>query len=132
LDEEIIDSIEGNLLPNETFLSSFEVNADGTLGVGTSGLYTNPDVLPIPASEIQAAAQPITIDSPITGLIVNEDFYDAYTFTGVANDLITVEMTATSGSLDTLLLLLDSAGNVVDFSDDIVAGEETNSRMQNV
>ena len=131
LDDQSISTIEGNLLPNETFISSFIVSADGTLAEGDGGLYTDPTILPVSAAEISAEAQPIVRDQPVTGLITSSDFFDAYTFAGRANELVTVNLTASSGSLDTLLLLLDAAGNVIGSSDDLLPGEVTDSGLQN-
>lgn len=131
LDDESIDSIQGNLLPNETFVSSFRVSADGTLTAGESGLYNQPDELPVPFADLQAAAQPITRDVAVNGVITSGDYFDTYTFNGQANELITIDIAATEGSLDTLLLLLDSAGSILTFNDDIVSGEETDSSIRN-
>lgn len=131
LDDDSIDSIVGNLLPNETFITSFVMNADGTLAERSGGLYTAPTVLPVSATELQAQAQPIIRDNPVDGLLAGSDFFDSYSFNGQANELITVTLNATSGSLDTLLLLLDSAGNVIGSSDDVAPGEITDSSLQN-
>ena len=131
LDDETIDSIEGNLLPNETFVSSFFINPDGTLVGRAGGLYTDPTVLPVSAAELEAAALPITRDQNVSGLLTSGDYFDVYTFTGQANELVTVNLSATSGSLDTLLLLLDESGNVIGSSDDLLPGEVTDSSLQN-
>lgn len=115
LDDEIVDSIQGNMLPGETFLSSVIVGADGSLTAGASGLYNDADInsLPAPLATLTADAQPITRDVAITGLITNDLFYDAYSFEGQANELISIDMSATTGSLDTLVQLIDTAGNVI-------------------
>ena len=130
LDNQTLDAINGNLLPNEVFISSFVVGPDGSLTSGASGLYTDNTVLPAAAADLLAGAQPITRDVPVTGLLTSEKFYDTYSFAGNANDLISVEMNATSGSLDTLLLLLDSSGNVIGSNDDTAQGN-TDSTIAN-
>jgi len=130
LDSTTLDSIVGNLLPNEVFVSSFVVGPDGSLTAGASGLYTDTTVLPVPAAELLANPQPITRDVPVTGLLTSDKYYDTYTFEGVANELVSISMNATSGSLDTLLLLLDSAGNVIGSNDDQGQGD-TDSSLSN-
>jgi hypothetical protein len=131
LDGQQIDSIEGSLLPNEVFLSSVVVGPDASLTPGTSGLYTDTTVLPVPLSQLMANPQPITRDVPVTDLLTSQNYYDVYTFQGQANDLISINLNATSGSLDTLLLLLDSAGNVIGSNDDQAEGN-TDSAISNL
>ncbi len=130
LDDEVIDSISGTLLPQETYLSSVVIEADGTIVEGASGLYTDTAVLPLPAAEFIANAVPITRDVPVEGIITSPSYYQAYSFEGLANEIITINLNATSGSLDTLLLLLDANGVIIDTSDDIGDGI-TNSQILN-
>ncbi len=131
LDDVPLDTIEGVLSPNETFLSSFVVNADGTILAGLSGLYTDTTILPpVPAAELLASAQPLARDVPVIGTITSGNYFQTYSFDGVANEILTITMTATAGSLDTLMLLLDSNGNVIDSNDDIQFGV-TNSAISN-
>lgn len=122
LDGQQLAPIEGNLLPNEVFLSSVVVGPDGSLTQGASGLYTDTTVLPVPLNQLRANPQPITRDVPVADLLTSQNFYDVYTFQGQANELISITMNATSGSLDTLLLLLDSAGNIIGSNDDEAQG----------
>lgn len=122
LDGQQLAPIEGNLLPNEVFLSSVVVGPDGSLTQGASGLYTDTTVLPVPLNQLRANPQPITRDVPVADLLTSQNFYDVYTFQGQANELISITMSATSGSLDTLLLLLDSAGNIIGSNDDEAQG----------
>lgn len=131
LDDVPLDTIEGTLSPNQTFLSSFVVNADGTLLPGLSGPYTDTTTLPpVSVQDLLASAQPIARDVPVVGTITSGNYYQAYSFNGIANEIITISMTATGGSLDTLLLLLDANGNVIDSNDDIQFGI-TNSSISN-
>jgi Bacterial pre-peptidase C-terminal domain len=131
LDDVPLDTIEGVVSPNETYLSSFVVNADGTILAGLSGLYTDTTILPpVPAQELLASAQPLARDVPVVNTITSGNYFQTYSFDGVANEILTITMTATAGSLDTLLLLLDSNGNVIDSNDDIQTGV-TNSAISN-
>lgn len=132
LDGQALEPVEGTINPNETFISSFVVNADGTLTAGASGLYTDTTVLPpVPVADLLASAQPISADIPVEGIITSASYYQTYTFQGQADQLITISMDATSGSLDPLLLLLDANGNVIDSSDDIETGVNVNSLISN-
>jgi len=131
VDDVPLDPIEGTLSPNETFLSSFVLNNDGTVLRGLSGLYTDTTVLPpVSAQELLAGAQPLTRDLPVVNTITSSNYFQAYSFDGVANEIVTITMTATGGSLDTLLLMLDANGNVIDSNDDIQTGV-TNSAISN-
>ena len=130
LDGEVLDSIEGSLLPNEVYLSSFVVYNDGTMTAGASGLYTDTTVLPLPTQEFLANPQPIIRDALVEGIITSGRYYQVYSFDGFANDIISVTANATSGSLDTLLLLLDSEGVIIDSNDDFAEGA-TDSQILN-
>lgn len=122
--------ITSTLRPSQVFVTAFVVRADGTSALtGASGLESD-QVLPAPAAEILASAQPIEVGTSVTGRITNTDIYQAYSFTASANDLVTIAMEATSGSLDTYIALLDSAGNIIRFNDDQATGF-TNSLINN-
>lgn len=113
------------------FISNFEVKEDGTASLGRSGPYTSTEVLPIPAQDIVAEdARPITPDTPTQGVITNDQWYETYQFDGEAGQAVTVEMTANSGNLDTLLLVLNSSGQIIGSNDDIEVAENTNSRIE--
>lgn len=122
LDGVALEPITGSLLPSETYISSFVVSDDASLTAGASGLYTDTTILPLPVAEMAANPQAIMRDIPAEGILTSGYYYQSYTFDGFANDIITISMDATSGSLDTLLLLLDSQGNIVDSNDDRAQG----------
>lgn len=131
LDGQALPPIEGILSPSGVFLSSFGVGADGSITSGQSGLYTDTAVLPpLPAADLIANAQPITRDVPLSGILTSQSYFQTYFFDARANDLLSIAMNATSGSLDTLVLLLDANGNVIDSNDDTVFGV-TNSLIPN-
>jgi hypothetical protein len=124
VDGEALAPIEGVLLtPNpaqeQVFVSSYIVNADGSVTQGRSGVYFG--VLAVAASELPSA-QPIARGAPVEGVMIPEQAYNAYTFTGTTNEIISIEMNRTSGSLDTSLFLLGPSGNVVTFNDDVEFG----------
>lgn len=114
------------------YLVTFQVNADGTSTIGNGGFesqavatLTLDDETPIPVQQGQTVNGSITIDNP----------YDVYTFQGTAGQTVTIELNATSQTLDTVLYLLD-ANNVVLVSNDdadqattVTGGRNTNSRI---
>lgn len=124
-----VPAIQGTLRPNEVFLSSFRVNADGTVAVGSGGIRVDPPVLQ--AGTLQAAPQPLTFGAPAAGFITSGQPYQTYTFTGQAGDIVSMAMNAISGSLDPLLLVVDPNGGVIAFNDDAADGV-TNSLVANL
>jgi hypothetical protein len=122
--------VTGTLLESQVYVSSFVVNADGTSELtGLSGVVNND--LPDSAGAIIAAASPIDAGITLNGSISNRQSYESYAFSGQANDQVTIDMNATTGSLDTFLFLLDPSGNVVAFNDDRVQGD-TDAEITNV
>ncbi|MBK8026300.1 MAG: PPC domain-containing protein [Chloroflexi bacterium] len=120
-----LDTIQSTINPGDVFVSSYRVDADGTSELtGLSGVVT--DLLPDSVENILAAAVPIQFGIPLTGVIRNDQPYQAYSFEGRTNDSVTVSLEASGGSLDTFLFLLDPAGNIVQTNDDLDIGA-TNS-----
>jgi hypothetical protein len=113
--------IQGRLNPGDVFVASFEIAENGTSALtGLTGLVT--DALPDSAQNIIAAALPIQFGVPLGGVIRNRTPYQTYSFEGRTNDLVTISMEASGGSLDTFLFLLDGAGNIIQLNDDIGQG----------
>lgn len=102
---------------------------DVQASISPGGVYpsTSLNILPDTATTLQALAQPVSLDSPVTGSITNEQFYQTYSFSGAANDLISLSLSAVEGSLDTLLQVMDPQGNLVSVNDD--ANNSTNSQI---
>ncbi len=122
IDGQPLDAVQGTLLPGQVYDSSFVIHLDGSSELtGLSGVVT--EDLPDTAATIIAAAQPISIGSSVTGTITNQAPYEAYSFEGQTNDLVTIDMSATSGNLDTFLFLIDSSGNIVRSNDDRTQGD---------
>ncbi|MCE2470518.1 MAG: pre-peptidase C-terminal domain-containing protein [Anaerolineae bacterium] len=113
------------------YVARFEVGAEGVTTVVPGGAYPPSSVTLLPATfdSAMSLATPIARAVGVVGEITNARPFIAYSFEGVANELITVDMQATGGSLDTLLQIVDPAGNVVDVNDDAILGETTNSRI---
>ncbi len=138
VDGQPLDPIQGsvpapvNNIAN-VFISSYTVNSDGSASVGTAGPYTDTQVLPISAQDILALPdQEIVPDLPVSGLITNDQPWQTYTFNGNSGETVSLNMTATEGSLDTLVLVLDSAGVIVGANDDIESAVNTNSAINNL
>jgi hypothetical protein len=117
---------------SSVYIASFIVDQTGVAELGPQGLYTDTTVLPQPAQDY-LADQHILLerDVPLAGVITNNDYYDTYQFLGNAGEAVVITMTALEGSLDTLLLVLDEAGRIVASNDDIVAGQVTDSAIDN-
>jgi len=85
-------------------------------------------VLPLPAQDLLALdATPLSVDVPVQGVITGQQPWQLYNFTGESGDLVAISMTKILGSLDTLLLVLDSAGNIIDANDDAEFATDTDS-----
>lgn len=119
-----------NVVP--VYLSSFVIGLDGSARMGVSGQYQDTRVLPAPAAELLAQpAQPIEVNSTVSGVITSAQYYQLYTFDATAGDAIAIRMTRDQGSLDTLLLVFDQNGQIVADNDDIVAVDVTDSAIDN-
>ncbi len=127
--------VTGSLQPpvnnNATvYISSFVVNSDATATISTGGLYTDTRVLPLGVSEILTAPSiPLFFNTPTEGVIVGDQYYQVYTFSGEAGQLVNISMTKSVGNLDTLLLLFDNTGNIIADNDDVNSPADTNSAM---
>lgn len=119
----------GVLGQQNVYVARFEVGGDGAAAVVPGGVYPPSSVTLLPSSFDIATyvATPIERDVAAIGEITNAQPFVAYTFEGVANQLVTVDMQATGRSLDTLLQIIDPAGNVIDVNDDALSGGTTNS-----
>ena len=115
-----LNSIEGSLSAptqgqEQVYAASFVVNADGTATLGPSGIYAGALLTPI-----QSLPDPttLTVNELVQDAITGQQPYKTYALDALANDIVSVAMSATSGSLDTLLYFLDPNGNVISFNDD--------------
>lgn len=116
--------------PGDVFVSAFVVNADGSADLTGSAGLADDQILPALASEILANAAPIQVGDTVFGTITNQRTYYSYTFQANANDLVTVALQANSGSLDTYVAIIDSAGNIIRANDDLGEGF-TDSQIDN-
>lgn len=130
-------SIRGQLLfstnvpiePGQHYITSFQLNLDGGASMGAGGIFNDLDALDYGAQ--LANAQAITSGQAL-GTILPARPYQLYTFSGNAGDVVTISMTATAGTLDTLLYLIDPNGFVIGKNDDAIAGETTDSLLSDI
>lgn len=115
-------TIEGTIAPGDVYSLAFEIAADGSARLATTGDIVNINDVPAPASEILAESQPIAVGETVTGVLTNASFFDAYTFEAEAAVLYTITLEAQSGSLDTQVQVLDDQGRLVRVNDDREVG----------
>lgn len=112
-----------------TIIASRYDGEDGTSS-GTFILSVNGTISENPPVNTPPVAEgSIAFDTPVTGSITEESFAQNYSFEGTEGDAVTIELTATSGNLDTVVQLLDASGNVVAQNDDIDLSS-INSRIE--
>lgn len=117
---------------SSVYIASFKLGTDGSVDWATSGPYQDTRVLPKPASDYVAEpATPVTFGQPLRGVITSEQYYQLYSFEVESGASVSVSMTAQSGNLDTLLLVLNRAGQIIGDNDDILVGDNTNSSISN-
>lgn len=119
----------GILGQQNVYVGRFVLGADAVAEVVPGGLYPPSSVTQLPNSYDFSAdiPRPIARDVAVLGEITNAQPYVTYSFEGVANELISVDMQALSDSLDTLVQIVDPNGAVVDINDDAALGGTTNS-----
>ena len=119
--------INGLVNPNQVYLARVEVDLqknwslfNGGVNTGVIDIYNTTNALPA------------TIGQTANGTISNDNVDDAYTFFANSGDNLTFNVQATSGSLDTLLVLLNSNGQRIDFNDDAGDGTTNSSLTANI
>ena len=122
LDGEALPEITGSMTPEQIFTSRIVINADGTADVFQGGDVVTLDSLPYTATELVAVAQPIALEETLGGFIGNDQQYQTYAFEGLANQIVSINVFASSGSLDTYTALLDANGSLITFNDDLAVG----------
>ncbi|MEL7436679.1 MAG: hypothetical protein AAFN11_22255, partial [Chloroflexota bacterium] len=130
----VLPAIEGTIVPptatsSSVYLSNFIVEDASTATLNQGGAYPDSSIqiLPATAAELQTVAQPINFNTPIQGALFEEQDFVVYSFEADANDSVTINMTATSRNLDTLVQLVGPGGGIVTVNDD--SGGSTNSSI---
>ena len=115
---------------DSVYLANFELDGNGDAVFNDGGVYNTSSLNILPAGDVIGSAVPITQDSPVIGELSNDQPFISYVYAAQANEIISVEMNAISGSLDTLLQVVDSNGNILDVNDDTIGS--TNSLIANL
>ena len=111
------DPIRGNIAANQVYVANFVLSAPDTVQLNTGALNLGFNLTPF-ATKI---ASPTALAGKVreTGTINGANPADTYSLTGTKGELVSVSMGAINGgSLDSLLLLLDSNSNIITFNDD--------------
>ncbi|MDZ4770785.1 MAG: PPC domain-containing protein [Chloroflexota bacterium] len=114
----------------ERYLTSFTINADGTAEPSDGGIIRG--VTDLNYTPELAAAAALLAGEPRSGIITQDNKFDVFLFTGTAGEVVNIAMNNTSGTLDPLLYVVDTVGNVVAENDDAVAGENTDALIANL
>ncbi len=117
------------IIPNERFLTSFTIGADGRAVPSEGGIIRGVETLNY-AGEV-AGAPTLVPGSPGTGSITPDNKFDVYTFDGTAGQTASIAMNATSGTLDTTLYLIGPSGLLLAENDDVDPGVNKNSLIAN-
>ena len=72
------------------------------------------------ASNINAGDENIRLGTTLTGSIASPSDIDVYRFTGTAGTMVWIDIDQTSGSLDTVVELIDGNGQIIAMSDNSV------------
>jgi hypothetical protein len=117
---------------NSVYVANFNVAPDGQATSFAGGVYPDASfrILPASVAELTASTTPIALDTTTTGSIVGEQFYEVYSYTAQPDEVISLNLEATSGSLDTLLQVIDANGTLIDVNDDAVG--TTNSSISSL
>jgi len=114
----------GGAAGKNVYVTRFEIMADGSAALSKGGPYPDSSLTLLPAGIDfgSVAATPLARDVPVLGRISNVEPFLVYSFSGGADELITLNMEAVGANLDTLLQIVDPAGKVVNVNDDAFGG----------
>ncbi len=127
LDSKQVSQVKATIQPDQIYLASVVINADGTVAAGANGVKIDPPS--ITGIDLKSGIA-LTQNTPVNGVLTSKQPYQIYSFAAQAGDVVSAQINATSGSLDTLLLLADPSGNIVASNDDREKGV-TDSAIQN-
>ncbi len=127
LDSKQVGQVIATIQPDQIYLASIMINPDGTVTAGANGVKVDPPT--ITGLDLKSPTV-LTQNIPAAGVITTKQPYQVFSFSAQAGDVVSATMNADSGSLDTVLLLVDPNGNIVASNDDREQGV-TNSAVQN-
>jgi uncharacterized protein YfaP (DUF2135 family) len=111
---QVVQSIRQIPSPNQRFVTSFLIDANGATVPGPGGFIGGTETIPFD-SEVPILIQ---IGETRQGTITNSNVFDVYAFDAAVGDEVTISMVATSSNLDTVLYLVDESGLVLAENDD--------------
>lgn len=117
-------SISGVVNPGQNYLARLTLDINQNWSLFNGGVNAGLDLSSVPNP------QGITFNQTALGTITNLKPKDAYTFNGTSGQSLSITMTATSGSLDTSLILLGPDGRRVADNDDRLDGTSTDSLIE--
>jgi hypothetical protein len=123
------DPIQGSLREGQQYVTSFVIAAPDNITVGSGGDPIEAALNLIAFRDTIIAPQALSNGNGI-GEITSQNPAEAWSFQGNANDVVTIDMAATTGSLDTFLILIGPDGIPVASNDDANA-DTRNSQILN-
>lgn len=132
-------TVRGQLVINETiagiepdtrYLITFVIDpTTATVTPGDGGILGGSETLVEFQNEVPTAFELLSGAAPARGTISQDNKYDVFIFSGEAGQVATIDLQATSGSLDTVLFLIGPSGLELAQNDDAVVNETTDSRI---
>ncbi|NLX10180.1 MAG: hypothetical protein GXY36_11030 [Chloroflexi bacterium] len=112
---------------NSRYMITFDVGNDGTATAGPGGFFDMANANTLNYQSRLDTAIPITYGGTVSGSITDRQEFEIYSFEGEQGDIVTITLNATGGTLDTAVYLISPDGIQVDYGDDVIPGENTNS-----
>jgi hypothetical protein len=117
-----VPAINSTVQTDETFVAGVSISENASLASLASSGIVSQNALNIPTADLLAQAQPLPPDGSVENSISNGQPFRSYSFEGNFGDQVAVELTKTSGNLDTLVALMDANGNLLALNDDFAEG----------
>jgi len=115
---------------DDRYMITFTVGTDGTTVAGPGGFFDMTNATSLNYQSRLDTATPITYGQIVSGSITDQQRYQLYAFEGQQGDLVTIGMELTGGTLDTALYLISPEGIQLAYNDDVTAGDNTNSVIE--
>lgn len=103
-------------LLDQRYITNFTIEPSGNAVAGQGGFLGGSETLPY-QPEIESALALVS-GQPVTGVITPSNTFDVYTFDGVTGESVTINMAASSQTLDTKLFLISPSGIEIAENDD--------------
>jgi len=112
-------------------LTTFTIDATGNATAGEKGIVGKTLTVDVTQVINGAVAPPLlTMGTTQSGAIDSKAPYTIYSFTAKAGDRVAIALRSTGGNLDPELFLLNSNGVQINENDDVEAGKDSNSRIE--